>query len=62
VEVGSHRGGERGGEEMVWVVAVHGQAQFKVVALAEVESEAEEMAEALKEMGRVVYWKVEEVR
>ena len=46
---------------MTWLVAVHGEASFRVVAVADDEEEAIKIAKALVNMGRTFYWEVKEM-
>jgi len=45
---------------MTWLIVVHGDANFRVVAVADNEKEAIAVAEALSGMGRTFYWEVKE--
>jgi len=44
----------------IWVIGIHREAEFKVVAVAESRDDAIQIARALSSIGRPLYWKVEE--
>lgn len=43
----------------IWIVGIHSEAMFKVIAVAESEEEAKKIGEALETLGKPLIWQAE---
>jgi len=52
---------KQGKAKKVWIIAVHGEASFKVVAVAHSEEDKEKVSKSFKGMGRILAWQADEL-